>query len=851
MNLEQLMGFFKGSEALMANVTSWNETPAREALYADIPERLDSRLAEALAARGVHRLYTHQASAVSAALDGDDIVVVTPTASGKTLCYNLPVLDAVLKDSSARAMLLFPTKALSHDQASELDELIKLTGAPIKSYTYDGDTPQSARKAIRQAGNVIVSNPDMLHGAILPNHTKWTRLFESLKYIVVDELHHYGGVFGSHLANVLRRLLRICAFYGSSPQFICCSATIANPYELAFRVTGREARVIDNNGAPAGKKYLVFYNPPVVNRELGIRKSALLESRQLATQLLKNGISTIVFTRSRLNVEVLTKYLKDALDERLMPGSKAGREAGSRVRGYRGGYLPTLRREIERGLRDGSVLGVVSTNALELGIDVGSLEACVVCGYPGTIASMWQQAGRAGRRHGASAVFLIATSSPLDQYIIKNPEYFFGQTPEYGLINPDNFVILYNHIKCAAYELPFVDGEMFGVRTTASILGHMEEARLLRHVRERWHWMADVFPAADISLRSASNENFIIVDISETDPVVIGEMDRFSAPMLLHDEAIYLHEAQQYQVERLDFEEKKAYVRRVDVDYYTDANMSVDIAVLYVGREGLEGQVKKSSGDIRTTAIVTLFKKIKLNTHENIGSGPVSLPELEMHTTAYWIELPLFGAPSQPGQYPQAPQPEQPPQPAQSQQSAQYPQAPQQVGAAQSAQPAQYPQAQQPAQPPQAGQYPQAPQPPQPAQDRQPAAPAPGSENSARLQDALIGLSNVLANAAPLYLMCGRNDIRVVYQTRSPFTKNPTVFIYDNYPGGVGFSDKLYELHKELFETALKIIGECSCAGGCPSCVGPAEEFSGKGNPRRDTYAMVRYILGHADSLPF
>ncbi|MDR1062126.1 MAG: DEAD/DEAH box helicase [Clostridiales bacterium] len=931
MNLEQLMAYFKSSEALMANVTNWSETPAREAAYADVPPRLDGRLAGALAERGVRRLYTHQASAVNAALDGEDIVVVTPTASGKTLCYNLPVLDAMLKDDSARAMLLFPTKALSHDQASELDGLIKLTGAPIRSYTYDGDTPQSARKAIRQAGNIIVSNPDMLHGAILPNHTKWTRLFESLRYIVIDELHHYGGVFGSHLANVLRRLLRICAFYGSSPQFICCSATIANPYELAFRVTGREARVIDNNGAPAGKKYLVFYNPPVVDRNLGIRKSSLLESRQLATQLLKNGISTIVFTRSRLNVEVLTKYLKEALDERLMPGSKAGKNAGSRVRGYRGGYLPTLRREIERGLRDGSVLGVVSTNALELGIDVGSLEACVICGYPGTIASMWQQAGRAGRRHGASAVFLIASGSPLDQYIVKNPEYFFGQTPEHGLINPDNFVILYNHIKCAAYELPFADGESFGVRTTADILEHMEEARILRHVRDRWHWMADVFPAADISLRSASNENFIIVDISETDPVVIGEMDRFSAPMLLHEEAIYLHEAQQYQVERLDFDEKKAYVRKVDVDYYTDANMSVDIAVLHVAREKIEGHVKKGSGDIRTTAIVTLFKKIKLNTHENIGSGPVNLPELEMHTTAYWVELPIFGgagaasgpnggaagagapnsgaasgaygaAAGAPGagatqigaanvgagaaageraqaggavnsgmaqagggaaqfggnttqSYGGAPQPHgnamqpfgsaqvggatQPyggaPQP--------YGNAPQQFGDA--AQPFGVAALQggSPTQP-----YGNAPQPFGVAARPSPAA---GTENSARLQDALIGLSNVLANAAPLYLMCGRNDIRVIYQTRSPFTKNPTVFIYDNYPGGVGFSDKLYELHGELFETALKIIGECSCSGGCPSCVGPAEEFSGKGNPRRDTYAIVRYILGQTPELPF
>jgi len=772
MNLEQMMRRFKNDGGLNANITCWKEIPAREAAYSKIPGMLDARLIGALNERGVYELYSHQASAIEAVLGGEDIVVVTPTASGKTLCYNLPVLDAVLKNPSSRAMFLFPTKALSYDQSNELDQLIRQSGAPVKAYTYDGDTPQSARKAIRQAGNIIITNPDMLHGAILPNHTKWTRLFEDLKYIVIDELHHYGGVFGSHLANVLRRLARICAFYGADPQYICCSATIANPYELAYRVTGRELRVIDNNGAPSGKKYIVLYNPPVVNKELGIRKSSLLESRQLAGLLLKNGISTIVFTRSRLNVEVLTTYLKEALDESVRPGQKSGKNAGSRIRGYRGGYLPTLRREIEQGLRNGSVLGVVSTNALELGIDIGSLEACVVCGYPGSIASFWQQAGRAGRRQSSSAVFLLASSSPIDQYIIKNPEYFFGQNPEHGLINPDNYVILGNHIKCAAYELPFSDGEKFGVETTAEILGHMEDARLLRHVGGRWHWMADVFPAADISLRSASNENFIIVDITETNPVVIGEIDRFGAPMLLHEEAIYIHEARQYQVERLDFDDKKAYVRKVEVDYYTDANLNVEVSVLDVFREGAAnaGLIKKSSGEVRVTAIVTLFKKIKLNTHENIGSGPVSLPELEMHTTAYWFCLPRA---------------------------------------------------------------------------------KPAASRESRLQDALIGLSNVLGNAAPVYLMCGKSDIRVMYQTRSPFTQLPTVFIYDNYPGGVGFSDKLFELHDEVFEMTERLIVNCDCETGCPSCVGPSGEFSGAGNPRTDTLSIVRYIAGKAAELPF
>jgi DEAD/DEAH box helicase domain-containing protein len=478
--------------------------------------------------------------------------------------------------------------------------------------------------------------------------------------------------------------------------------------------------------------------------------------------------------------------------------------------------LPNLRREIERGLRDGSVRGVVSTNALELGIDVGSLEVCVVCGYPGSIASLWQQAGRAGRRQGASAVFLIASSSPLDQYIIKNPEYFFGQSPEHGLINPDNFVILYNHIKCAAYELPFADGEKFGVETTAEILDYMEEARLLRHVNGRWHWMTDVFPAAGISLRSASNENFIIVDISETDPLVIGEMDRFSAPMLLHEDAIYIHEARQYQVERLDFDDKKAFVRKVDVDYYTDANLNVDVSVLDVSREGRgrDGRIKKSSGEVRVTAIVTLFKKIKLNTHENIGSGPVNLPELEMHTTAYWFELPDANGVGVAGE----------------------------VGAAEGKDSGAAAGGAVPASVPAGISGPTVPS--------VPSGQSTGGEAAARMQDALIGLSNVLGNAAPVYLMCGQNDIRVMYQTKSPFTKRPTIFIYDNYPGGVGFSDKLYELHEEVFEMAERLIGHCGCESGCPSCVGPSGEFSGKGNPRADTLAIVRYILGKSDALP-
>jgi DEAD/DEAH box helicase domain-containing protein len=752
MNLEQMLDYFRASDNIMKNITSWVEIPAREAQYSDFPECLDKRLVAALEKRGVHKLYTHQASAVAEVGKGKDIVVVTPTASGKTMCYNLPVLNAILKDEESRAIFLFPTKALSQDQTSELHELITEAGIDVKTFTYDGDTPQSARKAIRQAGHIVVTNPDMLHSGILPHHTKWTKLFENLKYIVIDEVHHYRGVFGSHLANVIRRLMRICEFYGSRPQFICCSATIANPAELAARITGREMVLVDNNGAPSASKHILFYNPPIVNKELGIRKSSLLEAKNLAEALIRNGVQTIVFTRSRLNVEVLVTYLKEIFH---------GKMDNNKVRGYRGGYLPNLRREIERGLRDGSITGVVSTNALELGIDIGALEACIVCGYPGTIASTWQQAGRAGRRNGVSATILIASSSPLDQYIINNPDYFFGKSPENGLINPDNLVILYNHMKCAAFELPFTDDEKFGVETTQEILSYMADARILRHVGGRWHWMSDVFPADEIGLRNASNENFIIIDITEAKHKVIAETDRFSAPMLVHEEAIYIHEGQQYQVEKLDFDDKKAYVRRVNVDYYTDANLAVDLKVIDVFREDNSKAVSRNCGEVMVTALVTMFKKIKLHTHENIGSGPVDLPELEMHTTSYWFSLP---------------------------------------------------------------------------ED------IPEGMKQSDVENGLLGMSNILANAAPVYLMCDPGDIRVVHQVRSTFTQRPTVYIYDSCPGGVGFSEKLYELHEELFSTAETMIRQCGCETGCPSCVGPLNEFTGTDNPKELTLKLIDMI---------
>jgi len=599
--------------------------------YAAIPEGVDERLKQALEKRGIRRLYTHQADSLRLLQQGKNLVVVTPTASGKTLCYNLPVLNLLLQDPGARAMYLFPTKALAEDQLDELHGAIEEIGSEICAFTYDGDTPQDARKAIRQRANVVLTNPDMLHSGILPHHTRWARYFENLHYIVIDELHYYRGVYGSHLANLLRRLKRICDFYGASPQFICCSATIANPRELAEALTGLPFELVDRNGAPRGEKFFIFYNPPVVNRQLGIRRSYIHETRRVALEFIERELQTLIFTNSRLAAEVLVTYLKDACDRGPVPSET--------VRGYRGGYLPRERREIERRLRDGEIRAVAATNALELGIDIGSLDAVVMAGYPGTIASTWQRAGRAGRRQGTSAAVLVASSAPLDQYVIEHPDHFFGQSPEHAQINPENLEILLAHLKCAAFELPIRDGEKFGPHDTAAPCQFLEERGLLHHSAGAWHWTSDTYPADATSLRAVTSDNFVVVDITG-EASVIAEVSFSAALTTLHEKAIYLHEARQYHVERFDYEERKAYVRRVDGDYYTDAIDYTQVKVLARAEaESLSG-AERAHGDVRVNRQIVGFKKIKFYTNENVGAGKLAMPEQEMHTTAFWLHFP-------------------------------------------------------------------------------------------------------------------------------------------------------------------------------------------------------------------
>ncbi|HEV8383257.1 MAG TPA: DEAD/DEAH box helicase, partial [Candidatus Acidoferrales bacterium] len=612
-------------------ITAIHHIPARAAQCAPLPEWVRPELAAAYAAKGVTQLYTHQAAAAERVRAGRNVVVVTPTASGKTLCYNLPVLNAVLENPDTRAMYLCPTKALAQDQLAELHDLGQRLENSFGVFTYDGDTPSDARRAIREKGHIVLTNPDMLHTGILPHHTRWTRVFENLKYIVLDELHTYRGVFGSHLANVLRRLRRIARFYGSDPQFICSSATIANPGELAARLIEADVDVLDENGAPSAEKFLVFYNPPVVNRFLGIRRSYINEASRVAQEFLKRGQQTIVFANSRLQTEVMLTYLREA--NPAAPGEPAA------IRGYRGGYLPGERREIERGLREGKIRGVVSTNALELGIDIGSLDSAVMAGYPGTIASTWQRSGRAGRRSGSSCAVLVASSAPLDQFIVKNPDYFLGKSPEHGYIQPDNLEILVNHLKCAAFELPLRPDEKFGEVDLPELCARLEEAGFLHRSGEHWHWTQEAYPADAISLRAVTSDNFVIIDITG-EAEVIGEVDFTSALEFVHPKAIYLHEGQQYHVERLDFAERKAYVKQVNVDYYTNAIRYTQVRVLQTAEHAsVTGSAERAHGDVLVRSQVVGFKKIKFFTNENVGAGQLELPENERHTTAYWITL--------------------------------------------------------------------------------------------------------------------------------------------------------------------------------------------------------------------
>lgn len=842
MSVESVLDELRRGSALSGTVTAWERLQRRPASLASMPNDCDAALVEALGQKGITQLYTHQAAAWQAAREGRHIAVVTPTASGKTLCYNLPVLHTLLGDPRARALYLFPTKALSQDQAAELKDLGSRMPAPVQAAIYDGDTPGSARAAIRRNARIVISNPDMLHQGILPHHTNWMGFFQNLRYVVLDEIHTYRGVFGGHASNVLRRLKRVCAFYGASPQFLCCSATIGNPRELAEMLVEEPFALIEDDGSPKGEKHFVFYNPPMIDKSLGLQRSALLEVQSIAARLLESGVQAIVFARSRQTTEILLTYIRDALHKRNMDPES--------VRGYRGGYLPAERREIERGLREGSVRGVVSTNALELGIDIGALDACVMTGYPGTIASAWQQAGRAGRRKGTSLAILVASAYPLDQYIVRHPEYFFERSPEHALLNPDNPLLLKSHVRCAAFELPFRDGETLGrAAETGTILQTLESENVLRHAAGTWYWMSDAYPAEGVSLRSAG-DSFVVECMDEDGSArAIGTQERFPAPMYLHPGAVYMHEGRQYIVDELDWERARAKVRPTAADYYTDASRATDVQPLSVTAEDADSG--RGHGDVRVTSRATGYRKVKMYTNETLGWGEIDLPEQTMETTAYWLVVPdgvvdhlrasgawdvepiadygpnweaqrnlarqrdgckcrTCGAPEKPGR----------------QHDVHHITPFREFGYARG------------------------------ENDRYLRANELGNlltlchnchvraETSKAAEGALHGLAHVLVHLAPLFLMASPQDLGSSASVRAPGTRKPTIYLYDGFPGGIGFAERLYDLHGELLRAAEDLIRACPCSEGCPSCVGPVEDPDAK--TKAHTLALIQEMLEQA-----
>ena len=638
--LDETIAKLELDSGFMSSVTHWERVSATGGDFRDFPENLDPRIREILEKRGVTRLYSHQFTAYHEVQKGNDVVVVTPTASGKTLCYNLPVLQNLLQSADGRALYLFPTKALSQDQQSELNEVVLGGEVPVKIFTYDGDTPSSVRVSARDTGRIVITNPDMLHTGILPNHPKWIKFLSSLRFVIIDEIHIYRGVFGSHMTNLVRRLKRIAEFYGSKPQFFCSSATIGNPLELSSRILERSPVLIDQNGAPRGEKHMIFYNPPLVDAVQGIRRGVVNESRRLAVKLLEGGIKTIVFARSRVRTELIATYINKSLANIYTENSRI------RVEAYRGGYLPSERREIERGLREGTIHGVVSTNALELGIDIGGLDAAILAGFPGSIASTWQQAGRSGRRNALSVAVFIASASPLDQFLIRHPEYFFGTSPESGWVDPNNLFILLDHLKCAVFEAPFERGEAFG-EETEELLDHLEEHGVVRRSAERWYWSDRSYPSEQISLRSATSENVVIINQTKGKNDVIGEMDRVSAMQFLFDGAVYIHRGDQFMVTRLDLENHKCYVEEAGLNYFTDSIVKTDIKVLHVDSEEDRVGMSVLLSDVLVRQEIAKFKKIRYQTHENVGYGDISLPEEEMHTRSAIL---VFGENTRAGQ---------------------------------------------------------------------------------------------------------------------------------------------------------------------------------------------------------
>ena len=848
-DINRLLSRWRSDPAVGDNITAWEEMPVRPAEWADLPVELDHNLRQALRQNGIQQLFSHQRRAWDLVNAGWNTAVVTGTASGKTLSYNLPVLDALLKNPTARALYLFPTKALAQDQ---LANLRRIDLDPGVAAIYDGDTPKSHRPAIRSIVRLLISNPDMLHTGILPHHTAWVEFFSNLKFVVIDEMHVYRGVFGSHVANVLRRLRRITQSYGSDPLFLLASATIGNPVELAEHLVEAPVALVDQEGAARGPKTFLIYNPPVVNKDLGLRRSALQESVRLADDLLAYQLQTIIFGRSRRSVELILTYLRQQND----PGETHNRGWGAppgqvdEIRGYRSGYLPGKRREIEGGLRSGKVRAVVATNALELGIDIGAMSAALLVGYPGSIAATWQQAGRAGRGADMSLAVLVATADPLDQFLAHHPEYFFRRSPEQALINPNNLLILLDHLRCAAFEMPFRIGEGFGsvpAETVIEFLDFLESQSVLHLSGQRYFWMADQYPAQAISLRAATAESVVLqVESGQEElPTSIGEVDITSAHWMVHPGAIYLHEAQSYLVDNLDLEGKIAHLRHLDTDYYTEPRSETTVSLLeQLAQESAAG-CTKTYGEIQVTRQVVGFRKIRWYTHEQLELENLDLPPTNLETTGYWLALTANTVETlrEQGLWRGDPNAYGPGWARLRQQVRLRDGYRCQVCGT-------------------------------PEQEREhdvhhkvpfrAFADASGlvnielanrpenlvtlcpnchrrAEAAVRVRSGLAGLAFVLGHLAPFFLMCDVGDLGVHSDPQSPLADaQPAVVLYDQVPAGIGFSQKLYELHADLISRALELVSTCECQDGCPSCVGPGGE-AGLGG-KEETLAIINCL---------
>jgi len=833
MSVNALINLWRSQPSVWGNVAASRVLKARQAQTTPLPEEMHPDLRGAFERRGFQALYSHQATSWKHVQGGENIVVVTGTASGKTLCFNLPVLDRLLRDPQARALYLYPTRALSQDQHDELNQWNQaLPGAEaIPVGTYTGDTPQSARPKVRKRARVLLSTPDMLHLGILPHHTRWVEFLSNLRFVAIDEMHTYRGLFGSHVANVMRRLKRIARFYGASPQFIMTSATIANPIELAGNLIEEPVKLVDDDGSPRGPKHFLIYNPPVVDQELGIRQSALRESVRLAGDLLTYDVQSVLFCPTRRAVELTLNHLRQESELEK-----------SKIRGYRSGYLARQRREIEDGLRNGEVRAVAATTALEMGVDIGGMGAAVLEGYPGTIASTWQQAGRAGRSEEPSLAALVASANPLDQFLAQHPDYFFGRSPEQALINPDNELILLGHIRCAAYELPFHQGEPFGKvegQRVGEYLKLLAEEAELRHTGEKYFWVGEGYPAQAINVRGSTPDQIVLQAEQDGEVKIVGQIDTDGAHRMVHPEAIYLHEGETYIVEELNLEEGVARLRPTDADYYTIPRSDSELLYLEATESVATKGAAKSYGKLATTQQVVGYHKVQWFTNQRVGVGQVDLPARELHSTGYWMALDEAVVESlrQAGQWGNDPNDYGPDWKSQKEQARQRDDYRCQVCGAPEEGHAHHVHHRIPFRnfrsPREANRL----------ENLITLCPTchRHAETVVRVRSGLSGLAFTLRHLAPLFLMCDSRDLEVHSDPQAKLLEDhPIIVIYDNVPGGIGFSVRLFELHEELVGRAYELVSDCACNDGCPSCVGPGGE-QGSGS-KSETLAILKAL---------